>query len=104
MIWGLEELSDKELQERLWTGNVDGEMSSFVEAICSIFDDSGLGKVLDSSEISDQISSEVREKAIHLSRLVRLVPQSAAPLDLIQHPAMNDVRSMALELLFLLRD
>lgn len=104
LIWGLEELSDRDLQEKLWTGKVDGEMSSFVEAISSTFDDSGLGRILDSDQPTDQISPEVKEKATRLDRLIKRVPQSAAPLDVIQHPVMDDVRVLAAELLALVRE
>lgn len=103
LIWGLEELSDKELQEKLWLGKSEGEMSSFVEAISSTFDDSGLGKILDSKGSQDEVSVELREKALQLGRLIRRVPQSAAPLDTINHPEMNAVRDLAGEMLALLK-
>jgi hypothetical protein len=103
LIWGLEELSDRELQEKVWTGNADGEMSSFVEAVCSTFDDSGLSHVLDSHQPTGAISSEVIEMARRLDRLVKRIPQSAAPLDIIHHPAMSDIRVLAAELLDLLK-
>ncbi|HKY17981.1 MAG TPA: hypothetical protein VJL82_03545 [Rhizomicrobium sp.] len=103
LIWGLEELSDKALQEKLWTGTVEGEMSSFVEAICSVFDDSGLSRVLDSSDPMDEISPEIRERAIRLGRLIKQVPQSATPLEIIQCSVMDEVRTLAGELLTLVR-
>ena len=43
----LEELSSQEQQLILWTGRGGGKkISSFVEASCSLFDDSGLGDLL----------------------------------------------------------
>jgi hypothetical protein len=101
LIWGLEELSDRDLQEKLWTGKMDGEMSSFVEAICSTFNDSGLASILDSERSIDQISSEIKEKALQLNRSIKRVPQSATTSEIIEHPAMNDVRVLAAELLAL---
>jgi hypothetical protein len=103
LIGGLEELSDKALQEKLWTGKMKGQMGSFVEAICYVFNDSGLDRILDSSHPTDEISPEIREMAIRLRRLVKTVPQSGAPLETINHPAMDKVRSAAGELLTLVR-
>lgn len=94
LIWGLEELSDRELQQRLWTGEVDGEISSFTEAICSTFDDSGLGLILDSGQPTDQISAEAMLKAVQLDYVIKKIPQSVASLDIICHAAMEDVRTL----------
>jgi hypothetical protein len=104
LIWGLEELSDRELQEELWTGKIDGEMSSFVEAISSVFDDSGLSVLIDSNKSTEEMSSDARTKAIELDRLVKKIPQDASPLTIIQHPLMHDVRTLAAELIALIRE
>jgi hypothetical protein len=103
LIWGLEELSDRELQERLWTGKLDGEMSSFVEAISCTFDDSGLSRILDTGQPTEKISPEIKEKASRLDSLIRRIPQSAAPMDIIEHPLMEDVRALSAELLRLVK-
>src|SRR5688572_28235771 len=103
LIWGLEELSDRELQEKLWTGKAEGEMSSFVEAIGATFDDSGLGRLLDTARPEDRISPQIEEKARRLDRLINRIPQSAAPLDIIRHPLMADVRAVSAELLELVK-
>ena len=49
IIWGLEELSDQSEQERLWAGigNDRNEMSSLDEAVCRMFDDTGLSRLLE---------------------------------------------------------
>jgi hypothetical protein len=48
--WGLEDLSDREAHELIWLGNSATEVSSFEEAVCQTFDDSGL------SDVSEQLS------------------------------------------------
>ena len=99
LIWGLEELSDRDMQERIWLGNSPGEMSSFVEAICSTFDDSGLGAALDSNRDKVEISPELREKALQLDRLIKSVPQTLAEIEIINHPVMQEIRIIAGEML-----
>ena len=59
----LRELSDVEYQRRVWTGrDGDNEMSSFLECVSRLFDDSGLDLALErdqtiyGSEIDDDES------------------------------------------------
>jgi hypothetical protein len=105
IIWGLEELSDREEQVRIWAniGNSEGGMSSFGEAICRLFDDAGLGFILDSERKRTEVSPELLEIADKLDRLVRKVPQDLDELDIINHPAMEDVRATAKEMLLMLK-
>jgi hypothetical protein len=105
LIWGLEELSDREMQMRTWAniGNTEGEMSSFEEAICTVFDAATLGGVLDSERKRAETSPELLEIAVKLNRLVKKVPQSLAPLDIINHPSMEEVRATAEEMLRMLK-
>lgn len=101
--WGLEELSDKALQEKLWLGKCEGQMSSFVEAICTTFDDSGLADALDSPANKYGLDDVVREKANKLRMLIGKVPQTGDPKEIVMHPQMESVRSAAHELLQLIR-
>jgi hypothetical protein len=103
LIWGLEELSDRNFQERVWLGKSVTEMSSFVEAICHTFDDSGLADTLDSERKRSEMSPDLREIALKLDRLVKKVPQGLTPLDIINHPAMKEVREIAEEMLMMLK-
>jgi hypothetical protein len=103
LIWGLEELSDRSLQERLWTGKIEGEVSSFVEAVSSTFDASGLGNLLDLNKSTNQISKDAMEKAAALRRLIQRTPQRGEPMDIIQHPRMDDIRTLAAEILLLVK-
>jgi hypothetical protein len=54
----LEELSEIEIQKRIWLGDSNDEQSSFEEAVCRLFDDAGLGKALESSSKNDNINHE----------------------------------------------
>jgi hypothetical protein len=101
--WGLEELSDRALQEKLWLGKSEGEMSSFIEAICATFDDSGLGDALSSPSNKYGLSDVVREKANILRGLIQQVPQTGNPQEIIQNPKMENVRRAAAELLELIQ-
>ena len=57
IIWGLEELSDRSEQERLWAGvgNDGSEISSFVEAVCCTFNDTGLSNLIEKGSASERI-------------------------------------------------
>jgi hypothetical protein len=78
-------------------------MSTFDEARCGVFDDSGLEDILDSQlpRKRNLISEEMHLKARELGRLIDQVPPGK-PEDIIQHPKMESVRVAAAELLALL--
>ena len=103
LIWGLEELADQELQKKLWAGKSDGEVSSFTEAICVTFDDSGLGNMIDSNKNSEITPEEFIIKAKRLDAIQKRIPDSLTPDDVIKHPLMNEVRALAADLLSILR-
>ena len=91
---GLHELSDRARQEALWVNGIN-EMSSFSEAICEVFDDSGLMRALE----KDEVASPLRDMFLRLDSLIEHVPEDAKPEDVISHPAMNGVRQAARKLL-----
>jgi hypothetical protein len=103
MIWALEELADKDTQLKLWTGSAIGEMGSFDEAVCGVFDDSDLGRLLDRGDQSGQLSSEIFAKAVELRRQIQRVPRLEPPMAMIDAPEMQAVRTSAEGLLSLLR-
>jgi hypothetical protein len=43
----LKELADESFQRRVWLASSGPEVSSFDEAVCGLFDDSGLGRSLE---------------------------------------------------------
>lgn len=110
----LAELGSREEQERLWLSTgVDGtEVSSPVEAVCTLFDDSGLGDALDWSwrqweggrEVSNErvYSDQIDERIKALRELLRKLP-TGSPQYVIDSPEMEDVRIAARHLLSDLR-
>lgn len=99
IIWkyvldGLNELSSIELQQKLW---IDGtvEISSFTEAICSVYDDSNLALVIDRGELDKNLVTRFKE----LDSIIDRIPENSDPKDIIGHPCMVDLRSYCKDLL-----
>ncbi len=89
----LQELADEPCQRRLWTGRVAGEMSSFVECVSRLYDDSGLDFAFERDErvFGPPVDDDLRA----LARLVSRVNADQHPDDLIDDPAMERVRKSA---------
>jgi hypothetical protein len=100
--WRLEELADKEMQEQLWMGKIAGEMSTFDECQCGIFDDSGLSLAMEANEPVEGFTKEMRAAAENLERLLSKLPQTGNDLDALNSPKMPDVRLAAAAFLALL--
>ena len=97
--WGLEELASRKEQERLWLSDgSSGEVSSFTEVICQIFD-GGVTSELDSGKIAEPIFALFRK----LDALAKKIPEDDLPQEIIDHPLMTDVRAISSELLEELR-
>jgi hypothetical protein len=96
----LHELADEGFQQRVWTGRSPTEISSFSEATCGLFDDSGLGDALDKHEIvfSEEIDRLLRE----LSVAIHKVYDSGHYSNFVQSPEMDRVRRWSANLLSLL--
>lgn len=61
IVAALRELADREYQARVWTGRALPEMSSFVECVEALFDDSGLGSALEEGDaFGDSIDAQLR--------------------------------------------
>lgn len=99
---GLQELASREVQERLWVQGNGDEMSSFTEAICSVFDDAGVSRAMDSGVLQTYFSPEFCSKMRDLDRLVGVVPEDAAPEEVIASPEMERIRTLARRLLEIL--
>jgi hypothetical protein len=100
IIEALLELSDKELQRRRWLSRGDGEVSSFSEAICQLFDDTGLGHELERGRVI--FSFEMDE----LLRQFEASLKAAGSLDrklsrdeFISHPDMAAIRAISTAIL-----
>jgi len=95
----LRELSDRALQEQLWR-NVGPAMRSFEEAACGLFDDSGLDMCLDKGEVA--FSEDVDALLRHLSTKLRAFDRAKAPLDIANEPKLDEIRSLAKQILSLI--
>lgn len=90
----LRDLTDRELQLRLWTGRgSNGEMWTFEEAVCQLYDDTGLGDALDQG--CTGYSPEAEGSLRDLLRLLNRVPADASPESQVDHPAMIKARTAA---------
>jgi hypothetical protein len=92
VVDGLNELCSRDLQERLWLSDgSSGEVSSFEEAICSIFDDGGVTRALESG----RLPSDLGKKFGELNKLIDKIPNNVHPSVIINHPAMEKIRTIA---------
>ena len=105
ILRGLEELSNQSEQKRLWAGigNDGEEISSFAEAVCWTFDDSGLSMLLERGGISERIPPAQIENLRQLSLLCKSIPSQLSPEEEISHPIMAEVRLGAAKILANLR-
>lgn len=99
VIWALEELADRDEQERLWLSDgSSGEVSSFTEVVCATFD-GGVNSELESGNAEEP----VRSLFLKLRSLLKKLPENAAPQQLIDDPQMEEVRKTSMEILKELR-
>lgn len=97
--WSLEELALLEEQKRLWLGTSLSEISSFEEACCGVFDDSGVTRAMDNGFMLESYGSEIVRQFDSLSALIRKVPSNLKPSDLIGLPILVEIRAAAKKLL-----
>jgi hypothetical protein len=100
----LKELSaDPDYQNLLWSGGVEGEHASFIEAVCGLFNDSGLGRELDSGLLDKKYSTTLCQLARYLRSLLKDIDGCWAPEEIVSHSAMTTVRETAgtLRILFM---
>lgn len=66
----LHELSDASFQERVWLRGEGGEVSSPSEAVNQLFDDSGLGDLLEGGLVfSEKADATLRRLGEHMSKI-----------------------------------
>lgn len=88
-----------EEQRQLWLGHRKGEMSSFEETVCGIFDDSGLARAMDKGLLREKYGDEIAQQVEILRRLIHKIPSNLRPSDLIELPIMHQIRESAKSLL-----
>ena len=92
----LRELGSEAEQRGLWLGEgtqTNGDMSSFVEACCGLFDDSALGEMLYSSGTEFGIEVDVALKQI--DKLICAIDEHRSEEEIIADPDMAKVRELA---------
>jgi hypothetical protein len=99
MLDCLRELSDRKEQERLWlsTGAGGADVSSFTEAWCGLFDDSGLKTNLERG--CTGLGAAADSALLQLRDQLRQVDRRAGPTGIIASPEMARVRGLAREAL-----
>jgi hypothetical protein len=98
----LEELSDKQVQEDLWMGKIPSQQGSFVEAVECLFTDTGLGDLLLSEQT--EFSERARLTLNDLQKRLAKVSSTRGPREVINDPAMKEVRLLAARAFELLKD
>ncbi|MEI6890693.1 MAG: hypothetical protein V5783_00850 [Pontiella sp.] len=97
---GLTELSDREIQIKLWLhGDKDG-MSSFTEAICGVFDDGRVTRSMEEGTISEPLLGLFKK----LDALIDRIPEHVVPGIIIDHSSMPELRAVASNLLQILQE
>lgn len=101
-IWALKELSSREEQERLWLSDgSSGEVGSFEEATCILFDDAHIGSAMKSGYLEREFSADVCNGFSILHKLIFRIPDNMAPKKMINHPDMENIRRASKSLLLL---
>jgi hypothetical protein len=95
IIDSLRELSDRKEQERLWfsTGAGGSDVSSFTEAFCGLFDDTGLGDNLDKGTTGLGSAADAALEQLYVE--LRNVDQRAGPKEIIESGEMKRIRELA---------
>lgn len=96
VLEALVELADEELQRRRWLATSGPEVGSLVEAICQLINDSGLGLVLEAG--GQAYGSEIDERLAALGRVLQRLDAGRPPAELLEDPAMVQVRQQAAEI------
>lgn len=98
----LREISDVNLQNERWLadGSSKTEMSSFTEAVCGLFDDSGLSTIPEGKPTG--FGEEFDLNLYELEKMINKIDTTKGPLHTIRDPLMNEVRSLASKLLLLI--
>ncbi len=96
----LRELSDADYQERLWLGRIAGKMGSLTEAICQLFDDTGLGDALEHGRTG--FAPELDDDLRALGRQLDSIDTNRSLEDILADPRMTLIRDSAARVLRLI--
>ena len=87
----LGELADPEFQQRVWVRGEGPEVSSYVEVVCRLFDDTALGDVLDGGSAPVVLGLEATEELLRLRQLVDAVPSDMDAESLLRLPTWGEI-------------
>ncbi len=90
----LRKLSDVDFQDRVWVQGVGGEVSSFAEVACQMFDDSGLSNALEVDVLSNELGDGLAMILSQLSMAIDEVDEALPPAALVRSEAMVVVRDL----------
>ena len=95
LIQCLEELADRSFQDRVWVRGDGPEVSSAVELVCQLFDDTGLGDLLESGGVATALGPDADRALRELQGLLDGVPAGLDAASLLRHPAWKAVMRAA---------
>lgn len=97
VLSGLAQLAAAPSEQAIsWAGLRDGEMASFIEAIETLFDDSGLGDALDRGRVYSRESDD----ALRSLRRMAILMDDQQPIgQLVEDPNLASIRALAADLL-----
>ncbi|MDL2321861.1 hypothetical protein LJC47_05895 [Desulfosarcina sp. OttesenSCG-928-B08] len=96
MVLCLKELSDVEYQKKIWVRGEGPDVSSYTEAICGLFDDTGIGDQLDNIKSYGIVISAALDPILQkISDLVDSIGGMETDADVLAHPKWPRVVALA---------
>ena len=100
----LKELSDKELQEHEWLYDDGDSSAEFVEVVCQLFDDSGLGDYLDAKSGDIILSKDLDIIMRELDSILRAIDSKIGAKNILTHPNWSKVLGLSSQALTLIQE
>jgi hypothetical protein len=97
----LQELADEKFQHRVWAVSSGPEVSSFSEAICGLFDDTGLGDAIDRGQ--DVFGKEADNLLWLIGREAAQIDRRWSPEQLLSSEQLRRIRELAAQALTLVQ-
>lgn len=98
-VEALQELADESLQRRRWLADSVPEISSFTEAVCQLFDDTGLGEALEKPTGSPVFSLAIDDRLRELDKMAAQFDHFMDPEKQVEHPQLRRIRDLAAAIL-----
>jgi len=92
----IEEISNIKFQKKLWENKIPGMISSYIEAVCSLFDDSCFDIFIDDYLNRIEVSKEFKEKIENLREELNLFDGSEMTnRQIFKHPKWINIAEIA---------